>query len=61
MKKFLFVLTLVDVTATSLLSQTDSLAYKKGLEAITVRAVKGKLDFLASDWTEGRGTGLRGE
>jgi hypothetical protein len=32
----------------------------KGLEAITESAVKGQLEFLASDWTEGRGVGTRG-
>jgi len=42
-------------------SQTDSTAFEKGLDAITEQMVKGQLDFLASDWTEGRGTGSRGE
>lgn len=32
----------------------------KGLEAITLDAIKGQLEFLASDWTEGRGTGEKG-
>ena len=32
----------------------------KGLGAITESAVKGQLEFLASDWTEGRGVGTRG-
>jgi hypothetical protein len=32
----------------------------KGLEAITLNAIKGQLEFLASDWTEGRGTGEKG-
>jgi hypothetical protein len=31
-----------------------------GLEAITKQAVKGQLEFLASDWTEGRHTGRPG-
>ena len=35
-------------------------AKEKGLEAITEIAVKGQLDFLASDWTEGRETGTKG-
>jgi hypothetical protein len=61
MKKTFLALILVAISATFLISQTDSTAYEKGLEAITVRAVKGQLDFLASDWTEGRGTGMRGE
>ncbi len=33
---------------------------EKGLEAITESAVKGQLEFLASDWTEGREVGTRG-
>ena len=33
---------------------------QKGLDAITQEAVKGQLDFLASDWTEGRAVGTRG-
>jgi hypothetical protein len=32
----------------------------KGLEAITESAVKGQLEFLASDWTEGRAVGTKG-
>jgi len=34
---------------------------EKGLEAITQGAVKGQLEFLASDWTEGRAVGTKGE
>ncbi len=33
---------------------------EKGLEVITVDAIKAQLEFLASDWTEGRETGTRG-
>jgi hypothetical protein len=33
----------------------------KGLEAITKEAVQGQLQFLSSDWTQGRGTGTPGE
>ncbi len=33
---------------------------EKGLEAITLDAIKAQLEFLASDWTEGRETGTRG-
>ncbi|MBK6284110.1 MAG: hypothetical protein IPF54_16985 [Draconibacterium sp.] len=32
-----------------------------GLNAITQDAVKGQLGFLASDWTEGRAVGTKGE
>ncbi len=38
--------------------QTDP--KQKGLDAITMDAIKGQLEFLASDWTEGRQTGERG-
>ncbi len=44
--------------AFSVFSQTE---VEKGLEAITLDAVKGQLDFLASDWTEGRAVGTKGE
>ncbi|MBW6534296.1 MAG: M20/M25/M40 family metallo-hydrolase [Mariniphaga sp.] len=33
---------------------------EKGLDAISESAVKGQLEFLASDWTEGRGVGTKG-
>lgn len=39
-------------------AQTD---VEKGYNAITTEAVKGQLEFLASDWTEGRAVGTRGE
>jgi len=35
-------------------------AKQKGLDAITLQAVQGQLEFLSSDWTEGRGTGTEG-
>ena len=33
---------------------------QKGLNAITEQAVMGQLEFLSSDWTQGRGTGTEG-
>ncbi|MBG0858691.1 MAG: M20/M25/M40 family metallo-hydrolase [Bacteroidales bacterium] len=33
---------------------------EKGLQAITIDAIKGQLEFLSSDWMEGRATGERG-
>ncbi len=33
---------------------------EKGLETITIDAIMGQLEFLASDWMEGRATGERG-
>ena len=35
-------------------------AKQKGLDAITLQAIQGQLEFLASDWTEGRSTGQPG-
>ncbi|MDD4644909.1 MAG: M20/M25/M40 family metallo-hydrolase, partial [Bacteroidales bacterium] len=34
---------------------------QKGLNAITKEAIKGQIEFLASDWTEGRETSTKGE
>jgi hypothetical protein len=39
-------------------AQTDP--YKKGLDALSVDVVKAQLEFLASDWTDGRETGQKG-
>jgi len=61
MKKYLYPIVFLLAFHSVLVSQNDSTAYEKGLEAITLQSVKGQLDFLASDWTEGRGTGMRGE
>jgi len=57
MKKltFFFVFLIADLT---LFAQTEA---EKGLAAITTEAVKGQLNFLASDWMEGRAVGTRGE
>lgn len=44
--------------AVTVFSQSE---VQKGLNAITLDAVKGQLEFLASDWTEGRAVGTRGE
>ncbi|MDX8339470.1 M20/M25/M40 family metallo-hydrolase [Draconibacterium sp. IB214405] len=33
---------------------------EKGLDAITMESIKGQLEFLASDWTEGRAVGTKG-
>lgn len=35
-------------------------AKQKGLDAITEQAVQGQLEFLSSDWAEGRATGTQG-
>lgn len=59
MKKLLFlILVLFLISGTS--SKAQSAPKEKGLEAITMDVIKGQLEFLASDWTEGRGTGEKG-
>ncbi len=57
MKKQIAIFVLLFTGATGF-SQTE---IEKGLAAITQEAVKGQLGFLASDWTEGRAVGTRGE
>ena len=46
---------------TSFLSYSQSDAMQKGLDVITKESVKAQLEFLSSDWMEGRGTGEKGE
>jgi len=53
---FLLILSLM-LLAASMLAQD---AKQKGLDAITLQAVQGQLEFLSSDWTEGRATGTQG-
>ncbi|NQU84990.1 MAG: hypothetical protein HQ541_04450, partial [Mariniphaga sp.] len=45
------------LSATYVFAQTEK---EKGLAEITDSAIKGQLEFLASDWTEGRETGTKG-
>lgn len=47
------------LTASMANAQHDPI--ERGLNAITKEAIKGQLDFLASDWTEGRETSTKGE
>jgi hypothetical protein len=59
MKKFLFSTFIVCLFfSTNLLSQVTP--KEKGLQAITADAIKGQLEFLSSDWMEGRATGEKG-
>jgi len=59
MKKFLFSTFIVCLFfPTNLLSQLTP--KEKGLQAITADAIKGQLEFLSSDWMEGRATGEKG-
>jgi len=59
MKKFLF--SAIVISSICFISSNAQLTPKeKGLQSITVDAIKGQLEFLSSDWMEGRGTGERG-
>jgi hypothetical protein len=58
MKKNIF-LVLVSIMVVSGATGQES-PKDKGLKAITLDAIKGQLEFLASDWTEGRATGEKG-
>lgn len=59
MKKLLFIILVLSLIsgsfATAQVSPRD-----KGLQTITLDAIKGQLEFLSSDWTEGRATGQKG-
>ncbi|MFW6310539.1 MAG: M20/M25/M40 family metallo-hydrolase [Prolixibacteraceae bacterium] len=56
MKK-IFTSTILIAAILTVFAQTSK---EKGLDAITENAVKGQMNFLASDWTEGRGVGTKG-
>ena len=58
MRRF-FLCTLIAFIAFSGAHPQDS-TEKKGLDALSGQAVKAQLDFLASDWMEGRETGEKG-
>lgn len=53
----IFILVLISIN-TSLFAQSEELTL--GLNAINEKAIQGQLEFLASDWMEGRDTGERG-
>ena len=57
-KSLISTLTASLLISTTLLSQVSP--KEKGLQAITADAIKGQLEFLSSDWMEGRATGERG-
>lgn len=48
------------LTSVSSVSNGQVTPKEKGLQAITVDAIKGQLEFLSSDWMEGRATGDKG-
>ncbi len=53
-----FVISVFVLSGISVFAQTETVI---GLQAITADVVKGQLRFLASDWTEGRAVGTKGE
>jgi hypothetical protein len=59
MKKAVFILLAISVLQISNLS-AQATPKEKGLQSITMDAIKGQLEFLSSDWMEGRQTGEKG-
>ncbi|HBC79595.1 MAG TPA: hypothetical protein DCZ51_13245 [Bacteroidales bacterium] len=59
MKKFLFLTFTSGFLLTTILNSQLS-PKEKGLQAITADVIKGQLEFLSSDWMEGRATGEKG-
>lgn len=60
MRKFFYFTILSSLITFPNILTAQSSAKEKGLESITMDAIKGPLEFLASDWTEGRETGEPG-
>lgn len=60
MKKCFFALITFIILTSSLLQGQDQIV-EKGLRSINQDVIKAQLGFLASDWTEGRRTGEKGE
>jgi hypothetical protein len=60
MKKYLLSILIVGFISISL-SYGQLSPGEKGLQSITLNAIKAQLGFLASDWTEGRAAGEKGE
>jgi hypothetical protein len=59
MKKLLFLFFVLSLLTGSF-ANAQVTPKEKGLQAITLDAIKGQLEFLSSDWTEGRATGEKG-
>jgi hypothetical protein len=59
MKKLLFTLLVLCLVSGSFL-RAQMTPKDKGYQAITMEAIRGQLEFLASDWMEGRNTGEKG-
>ena len=58
-KTLLSIVTISIITNSLVLCQIAPI--EKGLQAITLNTLQSQLGFLASDWTEGRMAGERGE
>lgn len=59
--KQMLLLPAIVLAITAGMTQAQEDPIEKGLNAITKESIKGQLDFLSSDWTEGRETSTRGE
>ena len=59
-RSLLFTAMFITLLAFNSAGQDNIDAYENGLQAITVESVRGQLDFLASDWMQGRETGTQG-
>lgn len=60
MKKIRNIIIALVFAVVPMMMQSQETAKELGLKSITLESIKGSLEFLASDWTEGRGTGERG-
>ncbi len=56
MKYFASILLIITIVFTASAQKTDD----EGLKSITLESVEAPLEFLASDWTEGREVGTKG-
>lgn len=59
--KRLYILILATIFPGGVTASAQDSAVEKGLDAISINVLKAQLGFLASDWTEGRETGQKGE
>lgn len=59
MKKLVLTVIVLGIIC-SITTQAQLAPKEKGLQAITLDAIKGQLEFLSSDWMEGRATGEKG-
>ena len=60
MKKIIFWIIILNIIPISL-NYSQITPVEKGLQAISTDVIKAQLGFLASDWTEGRMAGEKGE